>query len=59
VGRREPLDERLGEAALRIAERLVPAGLRGDGSAFAEPVDVPATAGVHARLAAFLGRSAP
>ncbi len=27
--------------------------------AFAEPVDVPATAGVHARLAAFLGRSAP
>ena len=41
IGRPEPLDERLGAAALRIAERLLPADLRGDGTAFAGPVPVP------------------
>jgi uncharacterized protein (TIGR03086 family) len=56
TGATEPLDDRLGQAALRIAERLVPAGLRSGGSAFADPVAVAATAGAYERLAAFLGR---
>jgi uncharacterized protein (TIGR03086 family) len=56
IGRTELLDDRLGTAALGIAERLLPAALRSDGAAFAGPVPVPPTAGVYARLAAFLGR---
>jgi uncharacterized protein (TIGR03086 family) len=56
VGRRELLDERLGEAALRIAERLVPAAVRVEGSAFGAPVPAPATADAYVRLSAFLGR---
>jgi uncharacterized protein (TIGR03086 family) len=57
LGRAEALDERLGEEALRIAERLVPGGLRGEDSAFAAPVDVPPSAPAYARLAGFLGRA--
>jgi uncharacterized protein (TIGR03086 family) len=57
VGRTDLLDSRLGEAALRIAERLVPADLRDDRGAFAAPVPSPPDADVHGRLAAFLGRS--
>ena len=57
IGRPEPLDERLGTAALGIAERFLPADLRGDGTAFAEPVPVRPTADVYTRLAAFLGRA--
>jgi uncharacterized protein (TIGR03086 family) len=57
LGRAESLDERLGEAALRIAERLLPPALRGESDAFAEPVPVASAAGVYARLAAFLGRT--
>jgi hypothetical protein len=56
LGRDEPLDVRLGEAALRIAERLLPPGLRGESAAFAEPVPTASAAGAYARLAAFLGR---
>lgn len=58
LGRREPLDPRLAEAALRIAERLLPAGLRTGSEAFAVPVPVPvpSTADGVVRLAAFLGR---
>jgi uncharacterized protein (TIGR03086 family) len=53
----EPLDQRLAAAALRVAERLVPATLRGDGSSFAEPVPAPPAADAYARLSAFLGRA--
>jgi uncharacterized protein (TIGR03086 family) len=56
VGRTELLDERLGNAALGIAERFLPADLRGDGAAFAAPVPASPAAGVYERLAAFLGR---
>ncbi|WP_448628566.1 TIGR03086 family metal-binding protein [Geodermatophilus sp. URMC 64] len=54
----QPLDPRLADAALRAAERLVPADLRGDGSAFADPVPT-SSADAYARLAAFLGRAWP
>jgi uncharacterized protein (TIGR03086 family) len=57
TGYPEPLDERLATAALRIAERLVPASLRGSGSAFADPVPPPSGADACARLAAYLGRA--
>jgi uncharacterized protein (TIGR03086 family) len=57
TGYPEPLDERLATAALRIAERLVPASLRGTGSAFARPVPPPPGADAPARLAAYLGRA--
>jgi len=57
IGRTDLLDERLGHAALGIAERFLPAALRGSGAVFAEPVAVPATAGSYERLAAFLGRA--
>jgi uncharacterized protein (TIGR03086 family) len=57
IGRTDLLDERLGTAALGIAERLLPAALRSDGSAYAAPVPVPPDAGVYVRLAAFLGRA--
>ena len=57
IGRTDLLDERLGNAALGIAERFLPAALRGSGAVFAEPVAVPATAGSYERLAAFLGRA--
>jgi uncharacterized protein (TIGR03086 family) len=57
IGRTDLLDERLAGAALGIAERLLPADLRGDGAAFDAPMPVPANAGVHERLAAFLGRA--
>ena len=57
VGRSEPLDEQLGQAALRIAQRLLPAELRTGGEAFAAPVPASATADVFGRLAAFLGRT--
>jgi uncharacterized protein (TIGR03086 family) len=57
VGRTELLDERLGVAALGIAERFLPADLRGDKAAFAAPVPASPTAGVYERLAGFLGRA--
>jgi uncharacterized protein (TIGR03086 family) len=57
IARTELLDERLGDAALGIAERFLPAALRGNGAVFAEPVAVPPTAGAYGRLAAFLGRA--
>jgi uncharacterized protein (TIGR03086 family) len=56
AGIAEPLDERLAAAALPIAQRLVPAGLRAGGTAFAAPADVPDDADAYLRLAAFLGR---
>jgi hypothetical protein len=55
---RPALDDGLAVPALRIAERLVPASLRGRGSAFAGPVPVPGDADDWTRLAAFLGRPA-
>jgi uncharacterized protein (TIGR03086 family) len=57
TGLEEVLDDRLATAALQIAERLVPAALRGHDSSFAAPAPAPSTADAHARLAAFLGRS--
>ncbi|MGY1644271.1 TIGR03086 family metal-binding protein [Geodermatophilus sp. SYSU D00703] len=57
TGYPEPLDDRLATAALRVAERLVPAAHRGSGSAFAAPVRPPSGAGAYARLAAYLGRA--
>ena len=45
------------EAALRIAQRLVPAELRTGSEAFAAPVPASSTADVYGRLAAFLGRT--
>ena len=54
---REPLDQRLAEAAYRVAERLVPPALRGTGGAFAAPVPAPSGADAYVRLAAFLGRA--
>jgi uncharacterized protein (TIGR03086 family) len=56
TGQREPPDERLAAAGLRIAERLVPAALR-EGGAFADPVPPPPDASGVDRLAAFLGRA--
>jgi hypothetical protein len=53
---RQPLDQRLAEAAHRMAERLVPPALRGTGGAFAGPVPAPPSADAYGRLAAFLGR---
>jgi uncharacterized protein (TIGR03086 family) len=58
TGHRPALDDGLAVPALRIAERLVPASLRGRGSAFAGPVPVPDDADDWTRLAAFLGRPA-
>jgi uncharacterized protein (TIGR03086 family) len=55
LGRTETLDANLGRAALRIAERLVPSGLRTGSDAFAAPVPSSGT-DVYGRLAAFLGR---
>ncbi|MGK5114734.1 TIGR03086 family metal-binding protein [Geodermatophilus sp. CPCC 205506] len=55
TGSPEPLDDRLATAALRIAERLVPAALRG--AAVADPVPAAPGAADYARLAAFLGRA--
>jgi hypothetical protein len=57
IGRTDLLDERLGDAALGLAERFLPAALRGDGAVFAQPVAVPPAAGPYGRLAAFLGRA--
>jgi uncharacterized protein (TIGR03086 family) len=57
TGYPEPLDDRLATAALRVAERLIPAGQRGSGAAFADPLRPPSGAGVHADLAAYLGRA--
>jgi uncharacterized protein (TIGR03086 family) len=57
VGRTDLLDARLGAAALRIAERLVPADLRADRGAFAAPRPAPSGADAFGRLAAFLGRA--
>ncbi|MGY1710464.1 TIGR03086 family metal-binding protein [Geodermatophilus sp. SYSU D00758] len=51
------LEEGLAVAALDIAERLVPPGLRGESGAFGGPVPVPADAGPYDHLAAFLGRA--
>jgi hypothetical protein len=39
-----------------VAQRLVPASLRGGGGAFADPVPAPPGADAYGRLAAFLGR---
>ncbi|MGY1807034.1 TIGR03086 family metal-binding protein [Blastococcus sp. SYSU D00669] len=57
TGRVWVLDDGLAVPALRIAERLVPATLRGRGAAFAAPVPVPVGADDWTRLAAFLGRT--
>lgn len=57
LDRRGPLDAELATAALRIAERLVPAELRTGSDAYADPVAVPPGTDVHGRLAAFLGRA--
>jgi uncharacterized protein (TIGR03086 family) len=57
VGRTELLDDRLAEPALRIAERLVPAELRGRSEAFGGPAPAQPGADGYARLAAFLGRA--
>jgi uncharacterized protein (TIGR03086 family) len=57
VGRTDLLDARLGEAALRIAERLVPGDLRADRGAFAAVRPAPSGADAFGRLAAFLGRA--
>jgi uncharacterized protein (TIGR03086 family) len=54
---RHPLDQRLAEAAHRVAQRLVPPALRGAGGAFADPVPAPSGADAYTRLAAFLGRA--
>jgi uncharacterized protein (TIGR03086 family) len=58
VGTDQPdmLDQRLAGAAHRVAERLVPPGLRGTG-AFADPRPAPSGADAYVRLAAFLGRA--
>jgi uncharacterized protein (TIGR03086 family) len=56
LGRADVLDPGLAGAALRIAERLAPATLRGEDGPFAAPVPVPSTADAAVRLAAFLGR---
>lgn len=58
LGRTAPLDARLAEVSLGVAERLVPAGLRGEGGPFADPVPAPPSADASGRLAAFLGRAA-
>ena len=57
IERTELLDDRLAEAALRIAERLVPPELRTGSEAFAAPVPASSTTDAYGRLAAFLGRS--
>jgi uncharacterized protein (TIGR03086 family) len=57
TGNLSALDQRLASAALRTAERLVPAALRGNGGAFADPVAAPSGAGAYDLLAAFLGRA--
>jgi uncharacterized protein (TIGR03086 family) len=57
TGQREPLDQRLATAALRVAERLAPAPLRSGGSPFAAPVPAAADADAYGRLSAFLGRA--
>jgi hypothetical protein len=56
TGNRPQLDPRLADAAHRVAQRLVPASLRGGGGAFADPVPAPPGADAYGRLAAFLGR---
>ena len=55
LGDAKPLDEDLATAALRIATRLVPPGLR-DAGTYGPPTAAPAGADAGTRLAAFLGR---
>jgi uncharacterized protein (TIGR03086 family) len=56
LGRTEALDDEIGQAALRIADRLVTPELRNGSEAFAAPLPDPSGAGVYGRLAACLGR---
>jgi uncharacterized protein (TIGR03086 family) len=57
--RTEALDEELGEQALRMARRFIPAEGRGGRAPFGEVVEVPDDAPVYDRLAGWLGRTAP
>jgi uncharacterized protein (TIGR03086 family) len=58
TGQAGPLDEELAEAALRIAERLVPDTAREGGIPFAVPVPTAPDADAVTRLAGYLGRRA-
>ncbi|WP_327676659.1 TIGR03086 family metal-binding protein [Kitasatospora sp. NBC_00458] len=55
LGSSVPLDERLAETALAIAEAVLPAGGR-EGAPFGPALPAPAGADPYTRLAAFLGR---
>jgi uncharacterized protein (TIGR03086 family) len=57
TGRVDLLDDRLATAALRLAERLLPATLRAAGTAVADPLPAPPDADGYGRLSAFLGRA--
>jgi uncharacterized protein (TIGR03086 family) len=57
TGRVDLLDQPLATAALGVAERLLPATLRGAGTAVADPVPAPPDADAYGRLSAFLGRA--
>ena len=57
IERTDLLDDDLALAALGIAERLVPPGLRSGSEAFAAPDPASSTADGYGRLAAFVGRS--
>lgn len=59
TGREGDLDPALAEAAREWFVRNVPAGERGEGRPFAEPVDVADDAEPYTRLAACVGRSVP
>ncbi|MET9399118.1 TIGR03086 family metal-binding protein [Kitasatospora sp. NPDC002965] len=55
LGSTVPLDERLAETALAIAEAVLPTGPR-EGAPFGPDLPAPADADPYTRLAAFLGR---
>ena len=54
--KRQPLDQRLAQAAHQVAGGLVPPAPRGTDGSFADPVPAPSGADAYVCLAAFLGR---
>jgi uncharacterized protein (TIGR03086 family) len=56
IGYRGPLDDRLAEAALAIAQRILPPERRGEGVPFEAPVPVAGDADPYVQLAGWLGR---
>ena len=57
IGQRDSLDPALAEVILPVVQQYVPADGRGEAMGFGPVVEVPGSAPVYDRLAAYLGRS--